>query len=49
VRERLSQLPPHTAFVTERLLEEVEGRLGEVLEVDEDLRRLMTLPGVGFT
>jgi len=26
----------------------VDGRLGEVLEVDEDLRRLMTLPGVGF-
>jgi len=58
VREWLSQLPPHTAFVTERLLEEVEAldrrieevesRLGEVLEVDEDLRRLMTLPGVGF-
>jgi transposase len=58
IAQLVQQLPPQTRFVTEGLLEqvgvldrrirEVEERMGEVLEVHEDLRRLMTLPGVGF-
>lgn len=58
IAQLVQQLPPQTRFVTEGLLEqvgvldrgirEVEERRGEVLEVDEDLRRLMTLLGVGF-
>lgn len=55
---RLSELPPHTAFVVSRLLEQVEGldreiagleqRMEELFEVDDALRLLMTIPGVGF-
>jgi transposase len=55
---RLTRLPPHTRFVASRLLLEVERldaeiaaveqRMGELFEVDEALRLLMTLPGVGF-
>lgn len=58
LRTRLSELPPHTGFVISRLLEQVEGldrevkgleqRMGDLFEVDQALRLLMTLPGVGF-
>jgi transposase len=58
IAQLVQQLPPQTRFVTEGLLEqvgvldrrirEVEERMGEVLEVHEDLQQLMTLPGVGF-
>ncbi len=54
---RVSQLPPHTGFVVSRLLEQVEGldheiegleqRMAELFEVDEAIRLLLTLPGVG--
>ncbi len=58
VEERLRELPPHTAFVTSRLLEQVGGldreiqvfqqRMGELFEVDDQIQLLTTLPGVGF-
>ncbi|MFN3286638.1 MAG: IS110 family transposase [bacterium] len=55
---RLTHLPPHTSFVAFRLLTEVERldgeiaaveqRMGQLFEVDDGIRLLMTLPGVGF-
>lgn len=54
----LGELPPQTAFVASRLLEQVEGlnqdiqaleqRMGDLFEVDDAIKLLMTLPGVGF-
>jgi len=56
--DRLMQLPPHTRFATERLLEELaaidthiaqfEERMRQVFKPTQTLRLLMTLPGVGF-
>jgi transposase len=58
LRARLTQLSPHTSFVASRLLTQVERldgeiealeqRMGELFEVDDSIRLLMTLPGVGF-
>ena len=58
LRARLDQLPPQTSFVTSRLLEQVDGldreiealaqRMGALFEVDDGIRLLMTIPGVGF-
>lgn len=58
LRARLGSLPPHTEFVTARLLAQieqltqeigaVEQRMADLFEVDEAIRLLMTLPGVGF-
>jgi transposase len=58
LRARLPQLPPHTHFVASRLLMQVERldeeiaavehRMGELFEIDDAIRLLMTLPGVGF-
>jgi transposase len=54
----LPELPPHTAFVVSRFLahitgvdreiEAVEHRMRELFAVDEAIRLLMTIPGVGF-
>lgn len=56
--EWIRQLPLHTAYVTEGLLElldflqgqiaEVEDRLEEVVEETEEMRLVMSLPGVGL-
>jgi len=53
----VAELPPQTAFVLSRLLAQVEGldveitaleqRMAALFAMDEPLRRLMTLPGVG--
>jgi len=53
----LAQLPPHTRFATERLLEQLdavdthiaqfEARMREVFKKTLELELLMTLPGVG--
>lgn len=58
LRQRITELPPQTAFATTRLLEQIEvlndhiarfeQRMGEVFEVSAELQLLMTLPGVGF-
>lgn len=58
LQARVGELPPHTGFVVSRLLAQVERldeeiealeqRMGELFEVDEAMRLLMTLPGVGF-
>lgn len=58
LRALMAELPLHTEFVTSRLLAQVEGldreivaleqRMGEVFEVDDAIRLLMTMPGVGF-
>ncbi|MGQ0549302.1 MAG: IS110 family transposase [Armatimonadota bacterium] len=58
LRACLTELPPQTAFVVSRLLEQVDGldrdiealeqRMGELFEVDDATRLLLTLPGVGF-
>ncbi|MBI2972422.1 MAG: IS110 family transposase [Armatimonadetes bacterium] len=58
LQARLSELPPHTGFVVSRLLALVESldreiaaleqRMGELFEVDDATRLLMTIPGVGF-
>jgi transposase len=55
---QLGQLPPHTRFATERLLEELdevethvgqfEDRMRQVFTQTPELQWLMTLPGVGF-
>jgi transposase len=56
--DQLTQLPPHTRFATERLLEELaeiethigqfEARMRQVFKTTPALQWLMTLPGVGF-
>ncbi len=58
LRQRLDELPPQTAYVTERMLEQVEAldrqvglfeqRMGEVFELTPEIELVMTLPGVGF-
>ena len=58
LQTRVGELPPHTGFVVSRLLAQVdqlhgeiealEQRMAELFEVDDTIRRLMTLPGVGF-
>lgn len=55
---KLPQLPPHTRFATERLLEQLEGldeqiaqfeaRIRAVFKKTPELELLMTLPGVAF-
>jgi len=55
---RLNQLPPHTRFATDQLLEQLEtveehldqfeARMREVFAKTLELELLMTLPGVGF-
>lgn len=55
--QSLTQVPPHTKFCSELLLEELdrvcqeivrlEGRLGEVMEQTESMRLLRSLPGFG--
>lgn len=58
LQARVPELPPHTGFVVSRLLEQVkrldediealEQRMGELFEVDDAIKLVMTLPGVGF-
>ncbi len=58
LREEIGKLPPHTAFATEQLLEEVESldrriqafeeRMREAFEPTEEVELLQTMPGVGF-
>lgn len=58
LRARVAELPAQTAFVISRLLVQVEGldgeiaalerRMADLFEVDQAIRLLMTLPGVGF-
>ncbi|HEY3248918.1 MAG TPA: IS110 family transposase [bacterium] len=58
LRQRITDLPPQTAFVTGQLLDQVdaldaqvrtlERRMGEVFEATPEIQRLMSLPGVGF-
>jgi transposase len=54
----VSQLPPHTRFATERLLEQIEDlddqvaqfedRMREVFTATPELELIMTLPGVAM-
>jgi len=56
--QRLSQLPPHTRFATQRLLEQLEmveeqvdqfeHRIRQVFKKTPEMDLLMTLPGVAF-
>lgn len=58
LEKRISQLPMHTRYATERLLEELrrvetqielfEKRIKEVLKDSVELKRIMSLPGVGY-
>ncbi len=58
LRRQVAQLPPHTRFATERLLEQLElvgrqialfeERMREVFEDTPEHRLLTSLPGVGF-
>ena len=58
LRQRLDLLPPHTAYTTQQLLEQVEEldhrvrafeqRMRAVVKVTPTMQLLMTLPGVGF-
>jgi transposase len=58
LRQHLEALPPHTAFATGQLLEQVEGldrqvrafeqRMRGVFQPTPAIERLRTLPGVGF-
>ena len=55
---RLAQLPPHTRFATDHLLEQLEALDKQIAEFEDRMRRvfrktpaldrLMSLPGVGF-
>jgi transposase len=59
LRERLDRLPPHTAYATEQLLEQVEGLDRQVREFEQRIQAvfkptpgiqwLLSLPGVGLT
>lgn len=59
LRERLPLLPPHTAWATERLLEQLDGLDRQVQAFEQRIKTtfkptpatqlLMTLPGVGLT
>lgn len=58
LQARVGELPPHTGFVVSRLMAQVESldrdieafeqRMGELFEVDDAIRLLMTIPGIGF-
>lgn len=58
IQQCLGELPPHTRYATERLLEELdwtveeigqlEARMQETFGQSPELERVMTLPGVGF-
>ncbi len=58
IKGRMEQLPPHTRYATERVLEQlevVEGQIGlfeqrmrEVFSETAELELVMSLPGVGF-
>jgi transposase len=59
LRQRLDLLPPHTAYATQRLLEQVEALDGQVRAFEQRIQttfkptpviqQLLTLPGVGLT
>jgi transposase len=59
LRQRLELLPPHTAYASQQLLEQVEGLDRPVREFEQRIRAvftptpaiqlLLTLPGVGLT
>lgn len=59
LRDRLPQLPEHTRYATERLLEQItaltehleplEARIRQAFGTTREIELLMTLPGVGFT
>src|SRR5215470_16889827 len=59
LRQRFALLPPHTAFATEQLLEQIEGldrrvhgfeqRIQAVFKPTPAIQWLLTLPGVGLT
>jgi transposase len=59
LRQRLSLLPPHTAYATQQLLEQIEALDGRVREFEKRIQatfkptpmiqQLLTLPGVGLT
>jgi transposase len=59
LRQRLTLLPPHTAYATEHLLEQIESldrqvdgleqRIKAVFTPTPAIQLLMTLPGVGLT
>jgi transposase len=59
LRQRLELLPPHTAFATRHLLEQIETldrqveafeqRIKTVFKPTPDIQRLRTIPGVGLT
>jgi transposase len=59
LRQCIEHLPPHTAFTTRHLLDQVVALGGQVQEFEQEMRRvfrptaevarLMTLPGIGFT
>jgi transposase len=59
LRQRLDLLPPHTAYATQRLLEQVESldrqvrgfeqRIQAVFKPTPAIQCLLTLPGVGLT
>jgi transposase len=56
--EKLAQLPPHTRFATDHLLEQLEGLDEQIAEFEGRMRKIfkkmpalewvMSLPGVGF-
>jgi transposase len=59
LRQRLTVLPPHTAYATQQLLEQIEGldrqvrgfeqRIQAVFQPTPVIQQLLTLPGVGLT
>jgi transposase len=59
LRQRLDDLPPHTAYASRQLLEQVEALDGQVHAFEQriqatfkptpGIQRLLTLPGVGLT
>src|SRR3989475_12624860 len=59
LRQRIELLPPHTAYATRLLLEQIESldrqvagieqRIQSALKPTPAIHRLMTLPGVGLT
>jgi transposase len=59
LRERLDHLPPHTAYASRQLREQIEGLDGRVREFEKRIQatfkptpviqRMLTLPGVGLT
>jgi transposase len=59
LRQRLDLLPPHTAYATQQLLEQVEALARQVREFEQRIQAvfkptpaiqlLLTLPGVGLT